>query len=70
MNNYKSWVIEGIQVNFKSLARVPVSDKIVLYFLLAGQSGVCTITNMFCCILRNSSGQVERSIQKLKEKDT
>lgn len=57
--------LEDDQIIFSSLARVVLDDRIALYFLLAGQCGVCANANTPCCTWINALGQVKRSMQKL-----
>lgn len=63
-----TWSLEGIWISLNALAVVVTNDRMAPDVLLAGQGAVYAIPNTSCCTWSNASGQVERSIQKLKEK--
>ena len=63
-------VLGIVRVNFNSLVRTITDDGIVLIFLFGDWGVPCTIINNSCFNWTSFLGQVERSIQKLKEKAT
>lgn len=70
MINDNTSIIEGIQLNLKSLARIVMDERITQNprFLLIGQCQICAITDTICYVYTNTLGQMERSVKKLKEK--
>lgn len=62
--------VQQTSLNFNSLARVVMSKLITINFLWASQGGVYASANTPCCTYRNTTGQVEQFLMRLKEKAT
>lgn len=62
--------VQQTSLNFNSLARVVMSKLITIDFLWASQGGVYASANTPCCTYRNTTGQVEQFLMRLKEKAT